>query len=1057
MSFNLSISADETEIFRITEADAGWSPVPAIEQTEGDNYVLHIVEWVGGTGDRPLAGYLSPSGGIVQRKEQARTFVIASPNAVSNIERSQLSEAVLRLLDRAPEELDSDSMEVQLILSSGDILRTTLTFGRAHVARATGGFAKPSTYDGRTHTLHLPSVAEDDGDVALNVPLGLAASFRSEHVRAQFSAPVDAADQTLTTAAVNTVVRRNIAALTGDSVAGSIERSVVGGVARVTYQKGGLADLTWMDEVVVSAAPMLGLSYLIAAIKQTYTDADGNPATRSWYEPRLLVRGNQIPNGASLLYTVRTGLIPVEAGDYFEFDLLYVTGTQGAVGAMTYRFGADTASIDKRIECFLFETIGASQSAADSEGVPKGPEIFRSAALYTAGDTGQTRWPITGPYTLAPGAAALGWSLPADYLTDATVSYDGRIPPSNQVGFVIESWEGNTISDRVYLPYGPGTFGSGTEGGNFVRITFSNGARAGLRYIGERGQSIFIANATIAAPNGFPANSTIRVFQWVDSARAPHGELTTDNVKDIAGGLFSTLRGFVWDAVGRTISWAEGWIHTADIRADTIITSQIRDGVVTASKLTAALRALINTKASWTEADPNSLAYIEGKPTLPDSGVDFIDYRADLNAATASKGVYRHEGSGWQGANAPADVNGQRVFEVHTHADNGVQYLILEEGAGWYTRPTPTDAWSSLQVSQKPPFNARRPFVLQARQEAPASNVPDFTFIDVIHRAGAGTEDTASNNRRSIGNWESGVTGTLDFDVVGDLGKTPASVTIRMRNGAETEADNSATYSLRREGSPASTDGRYSFSATPGTFLIVIPGTSVTEAQKLWLNQLGRVTGQVAATILYTDGTYSQQHIVSHPGLEVEVSSQQAAVAFQQFLTTLTAGQLTEVQSQVETSVNDLVESWALDATTPARQRQGIAELINAATGEEQKIDYDTGLKGTPLLDFSGAPVGSVVISAGNDSLPQHILSNARSAGPTGTLCALRFNGGTQRGNSIVTFYLIDDTPITIGLPLQTGVIDIITVESREAETDIRLNRSGGNWTVGTYELRVLS
>ena len=1056
MSFNLSISADETEIFRITEADAGWSPVPAIEQTEGDNYVLHIVEWVGGTGDRPLAGYLSPSGGIVQRKEQARTFVIASPNAVSNIERGQLSEAVLRLLDRAPEELDSDSMEVQLILASGDILRTTLTFGRAHVARATGGFSKPSTYDSRTHTLHLPSVAEDDGDVALNVPLGLAASFRSEHERAQFSAPVDAADQTLTTAAVNTVVRRNIAALTGDSVAGSIERSVVGGVARVTYQKGGLADLTWMDEVVVSAAPLAGLSYLIAAIKQTYTDADGNTATRSWYEPRLIVRGNQIPDGASLLYTVRTGLIPVEAGDYFEFDLLYVTGTAGGVGAMTYRFGADTASIDKRIECFLFETIGAARSAADSEGNPKGELLFESTALRTTG-SGILH---PGGFTLATGAAALGYSLPADP-SDHRVLFSGGVPrPNNQVGYIVEAWEGGTAPlDRAYMVYGPSNFGTNRETSSYTGVTFSNGSYATFRYAdsgSNPGTASFILNSNPSSA-AFPANATVRVYQWLDSARSAHGELTTDNVKDIAGGLFSTLRGFVWDAVGRTISWAEGWIHTSDIRANTIITSQIRDGVVTPSKLTAALRALINTKASWTEADPNSLAYIENKPTLGDGAVDFLDYRADLNTTTNDKGIYRHEGAGWQGANAPADVNGQRVFEVHTHADNGVQYLILEEGAGWYTRPTPTDAWSSLQVSQKPPFNARRPFVLQARQEAPASNVPDFTFIDVIHRAGAGTEDTASNNRRSIGNWESGVTGTLDFDVVGDLGKTPASVTIRMRNGAETEADNSATYTLRREGSPASTDGRYSFSATPGTFLIVIPGTSVTEAQKLWLNQLGSVTGQVAATILYTDGTYSQQHIVSHPGLEVEVSSQQAAVAFQQFLTTLTAGQLREVQGQIETSVNALVESWALDATTPAMQRQGIAELINAATGEEQKIDYDTGIKGAPLLDFSGAPVGSVVISAGNDTLPQHILSNARSAGPTGTFCALRYNGGTQRGNSIVTFYVIDDTPITIGLPLQTGVIDIITVESREAETDIRLNRSGGNWTVGTYELRVLS
>ena len=360
--------------------EGGWTADYGIVTRSNGDQVFRLQRWFGGVGDLPaenserVGWYIGPTG-LVRDAAGASPLAIVQRVGSGTVTRDHLAADIIRLLTKAPEELDSDGLNLRLILDNGTILSATLVVTRADVASATGGYVEDVTIDNSARQIDVVKRQGDDGQ--------------------------------------------------------------------------------------------------------------------------------------------RT--------DRHSFPELTV------------------------------------------EGTPKGPEIFRSAALSTDAHTTQPNWPLTGPYTLAAGAAELGWSLAAGGLT--RINYDGRIPPNNQVGYVLESWEGDTISDRVFMPLGPGTFGADSEFSNFAVLSFSNNARVGIRYAGQRNTSMFLAGAYTSGPAGYPANSTIRVYQWVDSAAPNAGAHTDAQVGNLAAARISNLAG-IEDTAG-VLSWAMGWLTPDFLQADT--------------------------------------------------------------------------------------------------------------------------------------------------------------------------------------------------------------------------------------------------------------------------------------------------------------------------------------------------------------------------------------------------------------------------------------------------------------------------------------------------------
>ena len=544
------------------------------------------------------------------------------------------------------------------------------------------------------------------------------------------------------------------------------------------------------------------------------------------------------------------------------------------------------------------------------------------------------------------------------------------------------------------------------------------------------GQTLSITSSTLHIMSGAVASIT-------PPARSVNG------IKDIIGELVGALRGITFDVAARTFSRAVGWLLPADLDNGTPAKKRaFRDAI-------GALGAQV--QASWTETDVNDPSYIQGKPDIGGTNVDFIDYRADLNTATNTKGIYRHEGSGWQGSNAPDDVDGLRTFEVHTHATDGVQYLVLEGGsAGYYTRATPTGAWSELQVATTPPFNTQRPFVVQGRQEAPASFTPNFEYIDVRKEPDdSEVNDAASNNRRVIQDFQFGTTGVITFHRTADTSKAITGFILSLRNGAATEADNVHTYPAVLEADDGDGQAQATYRTGNNDITAIIKAVSVTVDQRLWFTQLGSVTGEVALTLQYSDGTYSEQHQVAHPGPEVVMSPAQLETALSATRTTLTAGQNQEMITALNAAIRDRIVTWARNATTAINKRRGVAALMNAAQAADERLSWDTAITDKPNTDFNNLR-GSVTVQAANASRTPQVLSLTDHV-PAGTLAEFRFATATEQVS--IAYVVLDQTAQAFVIPLASGVYDRVTIEHRATENDIRMNRASGDFTPGTYSI----
>ena len=158
----------------------GWSPVWGFVKRASDGaQVVQIAGWFGGTGplpqeNRQRTGWFIGSGDppeYVEDVAEAVPLAIVERVGSGTVTRDHLSPDIVRLLTKAPEELDADGLDVRLILDNGTVLNATLSVGRADIAAAAGagGLAHLPTF--ANNILHFTGFNRDDGDQSLAVPL----------------------------------------------------------------------------------------------------------------------------------------------------------------------------------------------------------------------------------------------------------------------------------------------------------------------------------------------------------------------------------------------------------------------------------------------------------------------------------------------------------------------------------------------------------------------------------------------------------------------------------------------------------------------------------------------------------------------------------------------------------------------------------------------------------------------------------------------------------------------------------------------------------------------
>ena len=181
---------------------------------------------------------------------------------------------------------------------------------------------------------------------------------------------------TLTSSSANVPVYHNIASLTGTGIADLITQSVVGGIARVTVAAAGHVMIHWQDEIQIDSSTAGGSGRegeLIWAMTQYSSDGVDK---RSWVDEHTI--SDPITQSHKFPIEIDTGLIPVDAGDYFTLNFAFSEST--ANKNVVFQLPADNPALDERVEFFYYtiETQSELVGGGSGGGVSNIPTDFQS-------------------------------------------------------------------------------------------------------------------------------------------------------------------------------------------------------------------------------------------------------------------------------------------------------------------------------------------------------------------------------------------------------------------------------------------------------------------------------------------------------------------------------------------------------------------------------------------------------------------------------------------------------------------------------------------------------
>ena len=178
------------------------------------------------------------------------------------------------------------------------------------------------------------------------------------------------ADTTLTNTTANVLVFHNIASFTGAGIAGVAVPSVVSGIGRVTTPTAGYVSINWQDEVQITStnAGTTNDGELVWEVMQRGSDGT---AKRTWTDEHHI--SDPITRALIIPIGISTGIIPVEAGDYFTLRIAFTASIAGR--RVIFQLPADDPALEERFE-FVYFPVLSSAGPTGPEGPtgPTGPE-----------------------------------------------------------------------------------------------------------------------------------------------------------------------------------------------------------------------------------------------------------------------------------------------------------------------------------------------------------------------------------------------------------------------------------------------------------------------------------------------------------------------------------------------------------------------------------------------------------------------------------------------------------------------------------------------------------
>ena len=238
-------------------------------------------------------------------------------------------------------------------------------------------------------------------------------------------------NQTLTAATANAPAFYNLPSFTGAGVSGLLTQSVVSNVARVTIAKAGYVNVHLFDEFeIISSTGGQGGRDANMTLMLTQYGSDG-VSKREW-EDTLTIE-DPITAPLKRLFDITTGIIDVEAGDYFTLNFAFLSTV--ASRNIVFKVSSDNANLDERFEFIYFETLASKYKGAWVAGAYEANDLVvysdklyvckatRTVANTTTPDNDSTGWALLG----GGGSSYKGAWRAGTYAIGDTVTYNNNI------------------------------------------------------------------------------------------------------------------------------------------------------------------------------------------------------------------------------------------------------------------------------------------------------------------------------------------------------------------------------------------------------------------------------------------------------------------------------------------------------------------------------------------------------------------------------------------------------------------------------------------------------
>ena len=281
----------------------------------------------------------------------------------------------------------------------------------------------------------------DAGDNAFSGRLAFARTPIS--VQGSFMTPVDASAVTQTFAAADTNYDRSLGAFTGDDVSGYLEKSVVGGVGRITVKKPGSVSISLTEDVIVRSRSGTGEVEMVMVIEHKR----GGSTLAQWTVEHNISDSISPSAPLEFPFTRTVGLLPVEAEDWFEVMLSFSATNSNS--RLEYQLQNEYRGIPKAFAINFFGSVsGAVASTSHTDGQIK---LLADAEIQRAFHPHGLTWDLTTRNF----GGVLKWAaenLDADTAEKREAFRTALGIGSEEVSFLEDGADLNAISDSGIRP-----------------------------------------------------------------------------------------------------------------------------------------------------------------------------------------------------------------------------------------------------------------------------------------------------------------------------------------------------------------------------------------------------------------------------------------------------------------------------------------------------------------------------------------------------------------------------------------------------------------------------